>query len=62
MSTVPQRIYDAYFRALVGRDGDGMVEFSALQAIPLPPAPAEEWFWERVAEEFDKWEPKEEES
>jgi hypothetical protein len=39
-----------------------MVTFQALQAIPLPPAPTEEWFWERVAEEFDKWEPKEEES
>ncbi len=62
MTTTPRQICDAYFRALAGKDGDGMVEFSALQAIPLPPAPAEEWFWERVANEFDKWTPEKEDS
>lgn len=62
MTTNPRQICDAYFRALAGKDGDGMVEFCGLQSIPLPPAPVEEWFWKRVAEEFDKWEPEEKES
>ncbi len=54
-----RRLCDAYIRALIVRRTDSPPMLEALKNVPLPPGPAERWFWERVAEEYDKWEPEE---
>lgn len=45
---------DAYFNALIPSKTDPEPIRAALAKIPLPPAPAELWFWERVEKEFNK--------
>ena len=59
--TNPRQLCDAYFRAMIPRKEDDSVSRRHLSEIPLPPPPANPWFWERVAEQFDKWSPEEEE-
>lgn len=45
---------DAYFNALIPKKTDSEAMREALARIPLPPAPAEKLFWERVEREFNK--------
>ena len=47
-------ICDAYFRALVPRKDDDASTVTALLFVKLPPAPAEQWFWERVIGELSR--------
>lgn len=59
--TDPRRLCDAYFQALIPRSDEPDSVRTALANISLPPEPGN-GFWERVAEQFDKWKPEEDES
>lgn len=50
----PLALCSAYFRALMPRKGDDPDTIEDLTHFPLPPAPAENWFWKRVIEEIRK--------